>query len=85
MIETAQVMSPWTVVNEDGQDINVALLRVEHDLLGYGNVTHGDTASIPPEPNNVIFNIKCETAVMDAIAADANYTILEGTRQVFSG
>jgi hypothetical protein len=77
-METADILTPWVL----DVDVNSPRLIGDHSYYSMVEITHnlfpvGET----PDPNNVVVRIVATTADMDTIAADPDYTILEGTRQ----
>ena len=76
MSEQADVMTLWTTLNGN----NHPQVDIDHTLVSWEDFTVQPPDAIPPEPNNYVVHITAETVDMDAIAADVNYTIMQGTR-----
>jgi hypothetical protein len=75
-MEQADILTGWLRAGNS----NYPTLEGTYALESSSDITGQPNASIPSEPNNHVLRIHAETAVMDLIAQDPNYTILEGTR-----
>jgi hypothetical protein len=81
-MEQADVLTTW--VKDNGGNVPRVFLDFNlHSGLDISRQPGGE--NIPTDPNNMMFHLVCETAVMDAIEASPDYTIMEGTRQPFNG
>jgi hypothetical protein len=78
-METADVLTIW-FQDQLEELYNSPLLPQHYQLFAWSDITRQSADTIPPDPNNYVVRITAETAVMDQIANDPNYTILEGTR-----
>jgi hypothetical protein len=78
MMETAEVMTAWSLL--DGN--NHPMVDVVHTLAGWEERTGNPMGAPPytPDPNSNIVQVWAETVDMDAILADPNFVIMEGTR-----
>jgi hypothetical protein len=80
MLEQAEVLSQWVSVTVEQLGlVRTPLVGEVYDVTTK-DLTNQLSASIPPDPNNYVVRITADTATMDLIAADPDYTILEGTR-----
>jgi hypothetical protein len=80
MMEQADILTPLLPVTEHGETFNVSTVTRAYFMTGGWTNIVGDTVSYPADPNNHVVRVKTDTATMDLIALDPNYTILEGTR-----
>jgi hypothetical protein len=80
MLEQAEVLTQWYT---DTDGLRAPLIIDQHAVHSMVEITFNlpELGAEHPEPNNFVVRITAETVIMDAIAADANYTIMEGTRQ----
>lgn len=79
--ERAIVTTGWVIVPLEGEEFEYwpEVLR-DYEVDGSANVTRGPYESLIPDPNQINMEIKAQTEVMDLIAVDLKYTILDGTR-----
>ena len=80
-MERAEVVTDWIGTGAQ-EDSNRPSLGDAFTLSKWEDITGQPAANIRPDPNAYVVYTEAETAVMDAIAADPNHVILEGTREV---
>lgn len=68
----ARILTPWVQV----AGVNQPQLPLDHALTAWQDVTGQPAANLLPAPNLFTVEVLCTQAAYDAIAADANYTIL---------
>jgi hypothetical protein len=87
MLEKAELLSYWEPLEEGDQAETVITVYPGiyfsfPGILNYreitGNVPNGPTDI--KDPNNFVLYFEADTAVMDQVANDPDFTILEGTR-----
>lgn len=82
--EYAQFLSPWTTEDQAGELVNVPKLPQDYPvtpntLTKWQDITGQPTESITPDPNQYVIELWADTATMDAIEADSQYTMVPGT------
>ena len=68
----ARILTPW---GQSGGK-NLPQLALDYALNGWSDVTGQPAVNLPPAPNLLTVEALCTQAVHDAVAADANYTVL---------
>ncbi len=71
----ARVLTPWIGTGQHN-DLYRPRLADDYALATCIDVTDQPIGNLPPGPNLFTVEIRCSQAVYDAVAADANYTIL---------
>lgn len=77
-MEVAQALTYWYLDEADG--VNKTALQA-FGVSSAKDINQQPGANIPPDPNQCVWEIIAEPAVMDAIAADDGLLILTGTRK----
>jgi len=84
MMEQAEFLTPWVSHDPQGEGTfsmwpSIAL---KYDC-GFDDTTGQAASHLPTAPNNFICRVIAEAAVMDLIAADADYTLLPNSRSEY--
>jgi hypothetical protein len=85
--EYAVFTVPWTVILEEGEGINTPLLGQDYPynsgtgdgVKKWQDVTGQPSENLTPNPNQYQIEVWANTATMDAIEADATYTMVPGS------
>ncbi len=81
MNEQIHILSPWAEVTVDGEITNKPQVLIDHPaLVRMTDITGTPTVNIPNDPNNLVCRVVGPTATIDAIVADPDYVLMEGTR-----
>jgi hypothetical protein len=86
-MEEMQILTTWFVDDSDPDDpINQRGIRRDYPILRkVTDYTGTPTENIPNDPLQCVCRIVGETALLDTIEADPNYTVLPGTRGPYNG
>ena len=84
MIEEIQVLSPW-IEDSMGRRLKVGVDYPDPQTIRITDRTGTPDENLINDPNQCVCRVAGETAVIDAIIADVNYTMMEGTRQPYNG
>ena len=76
-MNTAIVLTPWIGSATPADPNRPQVLDDYPGIYSYENVTGQAVAEIPPDPNLYAARIRCTPEILDLIAADPAYYILE--------
>ena len=81
MIEQTEILTPWGIDSDDGANIPQVVLDYLYDGDGRAipNTAYQDTTgqqNVQPDPNVTLATIVAPTAIIDAIDADADYSVV---------
>lgn len=78
--EEAIFTTNWVAQDQDGEIINTPGLPIAHPVDKWVDVTGQPTGNIIPDPNQYNIKVTADDTVIDAIVADPQFVLLEGTR-----
>ncbi len=73
----AQVQGDWTSAGTGGDPSHRPTLAADYALISCSDATGQPAANITPAPNMCVWDVKITEAVLDAIEADPDYTVLQ--------